>query len=84
MHIKKPTFYFKIMHQNICRLNCNFNNFGTLLARLNFECDIIVLPECWLSQVSNFYIRRTYSYNTDNTFNQNDGFVVYVKKAHYL
>lgn len=80
LHIKKPTNYHKILHQNIRSLNCNFNSFCTLLARLRFECDIIVLSECWLSHVSNLPILHGYnSYKTNNTYNQNDGLVVYVK-----
>lgn len=52
-HVKDPSLFLKILQQNIRSLNKNFNALSTLLVRLNFVCDVIVLSECWLSCTGN-------------------------------
>lgn len=38
---------------NIRSINCNFDALCVFLQRINFQCDLIVLTECWLSKVTN-------------------------------
>jgi hypothetical protein len=79
--LTKPNIHLKILQQNIRSINKNFNVFCTLLRRLNFACDIIVLSECWLSYVGSLPSLEGYdSYSTTNNFNQNDGVVVFINK----
>lgn len=70
----------KILHVNIRSINKNFEQLRVLLYLLNFECDIIILSECWLSKVTKLPILEGYKSDfTKNTHNQNDGVVIYSK-----
>lgn len=54
-----------------------------MLARLKFDCDIIVLSECWLSKVSSLPTIEGYSsHKTSRNYNQNDGVVVMINDRH--
>lgn len=78
--LKQPNCYLKILSQNIRSLNANFDGLNVLLQRLQFECDIIVLSECWMSCVRNLPVLDGYlSMSTSSHYNQNDGVVVFVK-----
>lgn len=80
--IQRPAESLNILTQNIRSINKNYNNFETLLARIPFECDVLVLTECWLSCLSNAYIPTLPNYTLYKTTihqNQNDGVVVYAK-----
>lgn len=71
-----------VIHLNICSINCNFDQFQTLLSTLNIQCDIIILTECWLSvtpylpKLNNFT-----SYQTIDDGNQNAGVVIYIRNT---
>lgn len=70
-----------IITQNIRSISCNFENFQTLMSRIDVEVDLIILTECWLSCCSNIPVIDGYKYScTENNFNQNDGLVIYFKE----
>ncbi|CAH2096746.1 unnamed protein product [Euphydryas editha] len=80
--IQKPRNFLKILSHNIRSINCNFLSFQTLLHRINIDCDIVVLTECWLPCLSNTYIpilQNYTSFKTTKHINQSDGVVVYIK-----
>lgn len=79
-YINDPTNHLKIIAQNIRSINANFDSFLTLLCRINLDCNVIVLTECWLK--SNYAIPSIDGYPcfyTTHFLNQNDGVVLYVK-----
>lgn len=77
-YLKYPSQYLKVLQQNICSINCNFQEIHVLLKRLDLPCDIIVLSECWLSCIVSLPLLQGYnSYKTNDNYNQNDGVVVY-------
>lgn len=79
-HIPKLTSHIKILQQNIRSINKNFPSIPILLSRLKFECDIVVLTECWLQYTSDLPTIRGYTnYSTQINFNQNDGITVFIK-----
>ena len=54
--------------------------FLTTLHRFNNSFDVIILTECWLSDISTIPIIHSYTASyTQNKINQNSGVVVYVK-----
>lgn len=68
-----------ILTQNIRSIFKNFDNFSVLQRRLDINCDIIVLTECWLSKHNNLPDIPGYKIHTTTVnYNQNDGVVVYV------
>lgn len=72
-----------ILTQNIRSIYKNIDSFNIFLQRLDFECDIIVLTECWLSnRQDNLPVMPGYCllYTKINN-NQNDGVVVYSKES---
>lgn len=72
--------YLSILSQNIRSVGANFSGLLTMMDRIVTPCDIIVLPECWLSRNPIIPVLRGYnSYKTLVNYNQNDGVVVYVK-----
>ena len=79
-YIKEQNKTITALHLNIRSINKNFSNLKVFLTRLNFDCDIIVLSECWLSKVATIPVLEGYtSYCTGNTINQNDGITIYIK-----
>lgn len=69
-----------IIHINICSINCNFDQFDTLLTSMNIQFDIIVLTECWLSITPYLPKLKNYKpYQTINNGNQNAGVVMYIR-----
>uniref|UniRef100_A0A2A4JYZ1 Reverse transcriptase domain-containing protein n=1 Tax=Heliothis virescens TaxID=7102 RepID=A0A2A4JYZ1_HELVI len=71
---------FTILTQNIRSIFKNFDNFNTLHQRLNINCDIIVLTECWLTKNYNIPLIPGYSaYKTNINRSQNEGVIVYAK-----
>lgn len=77
-YISNTNQYLKILQQNIRSLNCNYSELLVLLRRLSLSCDIILLSECWLSNVINLPSLQGYnSHRTNDNYNQNDGLVVY-------
>lgn len=50
-----------VITQNIRSVFKNFDNFGCLQQRLNVDCDIIVLTECWLSKRQNIPLMPGYN-----------------------
>lgn len=69
-----------IVTQNIRSIFKNFDNYCSFQQRLNINCDIIVLTECWLSIHSHLPLLPDYSIHKSNfNYNQNDGIVVYTK-----
>lgn len=80
--IQQPSEALNILTQNIRSINFNYNNFETLLARIPFECDVLILTECWLPCRTNAYLPTLPNYTQNKTSihrNQSDGVVVYVK-----
>lgn len=70
-----------VLHVNIRSINCNFDALCVFLQRLDFQCDLIILTECWLSKIGNTLppLDSYGSYKSD--FNsQNDGVVIYIKQ----
>lgn len=78
--VKCPKNFTKILTQNIRSVNRNFLNLQTLLHRIPFDCDLIVLTECWLTCSGNSTIPVLDNYHafmTTKHINQSDGVVVY-------
>lgn len=80
-HISAYPNALTILTQNIRSIHKNINNFSTFLQRLNFDCDVIILTECWLSSHNcNLPCMEGYTaYYTKTCHNQNDGVVVYAR-----
>lgn len=77
--LSNPNLYLKILQQNIRSLNKNFLSLNVLLNRLQFNCDVIILSECWLSSVNSLPVLPGYSsFSTSRNYNQNDGLVIYI------
>lgn len=72
-----------ILTQNIRSIYKNIDSFNVFLHRLNFDCDIMVLTECWLSNRQE-HLPEMPGYNllyTTVNNNQNDGVVVYCRES---
>lgn len=70
----------KILTMNIRSVNMNLPAFEILLLRLGFECDIIILTECWIENDKPFPKLNNYnSAFTKNCINKNGGIIVYSK-----
>ena len=81
-YITEPDNGLKILHMNIRSINKNFDELSVLTELLGFQCDVIVLSECWLSKVLELPILEGYnSYSTKNNYNQNDGCAIYIKSS---
>lgn len=81
-YISDPTKHLKIISQNIRSVNANFDSFLTLLCRINVDCDVIVLTECWLRSNSAVPSIQNYShYYSTQLKNQNDGVILYVRNV---
>lgn len=77
-HIPFSKTNFNLLSQNIRSLNCNMNNFETLLQRSLIPWDVIVLTECWLPSAKCIPHLDNYSFAmTTNNKTQNEGVVVY-------
>lgn len=79
-----PSACYTILTQNIRSINCNFLNLETLVHRIDFDSDFLVLTECWLSCTSNCRIPALPNYtmySTTNHINHSDGVVVYAKSS---
>lgn len=64
--------------QNIRSINCNFRGLEVLLQRLSINCDIIILTECWLSELSILpHLTGYVCHATKQNHIQNDGVVIY-------
>lgn len=71
-----------ILTQNIRSIHCNLPSFLTLTARLNIDCDLIVLTECWLASCPQIPSINNYNqFSTKCNNNQNEGIVVYTKRV---
>ncbi|XP_037298441.1 uncharacterized protein LOC119190509 isoform X2 [Manduca sexta] len=78
--IKNNYTGLKVFHMNIRSINRHFDEMVVLLSEIRFQCDILVLSECWLSKVVGLPVLNGYtSYFTKNHKNQNDGVVLYIK-----
>lgn len=83
-YIEQSTYQLKILSQNIRSINVNFADLQTLLHRIDIQCELLVLTECWLKCSSNNHIPVLQNYNTYHTtkhLNKSDGVVVYVKST---
>lgn len=79
-YIKKSKKSLTLITQNIRSINHNFNDFELLLSRIDFDVELIVLTECWLSSNTIIPSITGYtSYITEKQINQNSGVTVYVK-----
>lgn len=82
LHISTDGKAFNILTQNIRSIHKNFSSFELLLARMGFDCDILLLTECWINtdkpipQLPRFDLAYT-----SNCLNQNGGIVVYFKSS---
>lgn len=71
-----------IIHQNICSIQKNFDNFVIFLTRLKFSPDLIILTECRLSDdTPKFNINNYDCYYSQHYLNQNDGLAVFYKNS---
>lgn len=71
-----------VLTQNIRSISKNFDNFCVFMQRLDINCDIFVLTECWLSTNCNLPHLPGYKiYKSLINYNQNDGIVIYVKNS---
>lgn len=69
-----------IISMNIRSINKNFDDFLVLLSRIDFNFDILILSECWLTEHYNpSHLQDYNSFYTLKYLNQNDGLVVYIK-----
>ncbi|KAL0879195.1 hypothetical protein ABMA27_002982 [Loxostege sticticalis] len=72
---------FTILTQNIQSIFKNLDNFSIFQQRLNINCDVIVLTECWLKN-KNIPLMTGYSaYNSKDNYNKSDGIVVFTKDS---
>ncbi|CAG4987320.1 unnamed protein product [Colias eurytheme] len=78
-YVKNIATDFKILHVNIRSINCNFTLLQTLLHRLGYQLDILVLSECWLSKAPFIPLLPGYDFHQSNFTNQNEGVVTYVR-----
>lgn len=70
-----------IVSQNIRSINKNLDRFLLFVAHLDLQVDIFVLSECWTN--NNFAppaICNYKMYQSNRSYNQNDGVVVYVRE----
>jgi hypothetical protein len=68
----------KVISQNIRSITCNFDNFTTLLTRINVEWDLLILTECWLPLTKSLpHLDGYNSFATSTNLTQNEGVVVY-------
>lgn len=75
-------YNFKILTFNIRSYQRNFDNFYSILQRLDCELDVIVLTECWLSD--GLLLELLPGYTGSRTYlqsNKNGGVVVYTKSS---
>lgn len=71
-----------IIHQNICSIQKNFDNFVIFLTRLKFSPDLIIFTECRLSDdTPKFNINNYDCYYSQHYLNQNDGLAVFYKNG---
>lgn len=72
----------KIFHVNIRSIgnSTNFDNLLLLLHRINFNFDVLILTECWLSKCPHLPYLPGYTYSKSSCNNQNDGVVIYVRQ----
>ncbi|KAG8243487.1 hypothetical protein J6590_045338 [Homalodisca vitripennis] len=71
----------KIYHCNIRSYSKNIDELMIYLSHLNFNLDILVMTECWLSDgVEGVSIDGFDIYFTDKQRNRNDGTILYVNK----
>lgn len=69
-----------ILTQNIRSIFKNFDNLSVFQQRLNINCDVVVLTECWLGKHSKLPNMPGYNiYSSKINYNQNDGVVVYIR-----
>lgn len=79
-YLSSYTSPLTILTQNIRSVFKNFDNLSIFLKRLDINCDIIVLTECWLAK--QYYIPQIPGYcmyKSNSTTNQNDGVIVYAR-----
>lgn len=70
-----------VLAQNIRSIGCNMVGFEIFMTRLNFQCDVIVLTECWLHYTPVIPTLEGYcSSSSRQNFNKSDGIVVFVKQ----
>jgi hypothetical protein len=69
----------KILHVNIRSMQCNFDNFLIILARLGIPFDLIIMSECWIGPGSTIKQLNGYqSFNTEKYINRAGGVIAYV------
>lgn len=80
--IKTPTKNLNILTQNIRSINCNLSSIEVLMNRLSFDCDIVVLTECWIGDNKSFPNLPNYtSSHTRKCINKNGGVIIFVKNG---
>jgi hypothetical protein len=72
-----------ILTQNIRSIYKNVDSFNVFLQRFNYDCDIMVLTECWLTnRLENIPTIPGYSSHSSKiNRNQNDGVIIYCKET---
>jgi hypothetical protein len=77
-----PNHNLKVATLNIRSIQRNFDSFYVSFKRLNFEIDVIILTECWLTDSSIIDQLPGYqTFHSTNSFNKSSGVVAYVKET---
>lgn len=71
----------KTLHLNIRSIERNIDEAKILLTRLNFDCDVLIFTECWLSKSTTTPILTDYVSFRSAYRNQNDGVIIYVRAS---
>lgn len=73
-------YSIKILHVNIRSMQCNFDNFLIMFARMSIPFDVIIMTECWINESSIIkQIDGYHSYTTQKYINKAGGIIAYVK-----
>lgn len=72
-------YFIKILHVNIRSMQCNFDNFLLIFARMGIPFDVVIMTECWINPSSTIKQLDGYqSYNTTTYINKSGGVIAYV------
>lgn len=81
-HIPFQDKCLKIITQNMRSIYKNINSFEALMCSLRFDCDVIVLTECRLSNSKPPPLLPNYiQFYNKKLYNQNDGVVVFTRNG---
>lgn len=71
---------FSILHNNICSINKNLDEFKVFFSEISSDINVVVLSETWhIPDVNSINLEGYNTVYNQGTFNQNDGVVAFVK-----